>query len=140
MTACSFSIFQYLKLRPSAMLNVKKFGIIVIMRHRAKFRSVEIMTIYHFSNMAAVCHLGFVVRVWTAHKEHYVVFIVTKIWLESVQCSFGNIMFLDIASLVPKCMFSLQISFWGFDPMRRHINESPKGTSLSGKTSWDLRT
>jgi len=45
----------------------------------------EIWRFFDFSNMAAVRHIGFVVRVWTTREGSLVVFITVQIWLESMQ-------------------------------------------------------
>ena len=58
------------------------------------------MAIYEFFNMAAVRHLGLVMRVWNTHEEHSVVLIVMRnlVGIDAVVlmiCMF----FLDFVSL-----------------------------------------
>jgi len=38
----------------------------------------KIWRLINFVKMAAIHHLGFVVRIWTTHKEHQVVFIIVQ--------------------------------------------------------------
>ena len=88
--------------------------------------------IYIFFNMAAARHLGFVVLVWTTHKEHLVVFIVVQ-----------NLVGIDaVVSII--CMFSdfenayprpQNKGFGDMTPKLGDISTKPQGTCLGGKTS-----
>jgi len=40
------------------------------------------MAIFHFSNMVAIHHLRFVMRVWTTHEGHLAVFINVQNFVE----------------------------------------------------------
>jgi len=78
--------FEFSRWRPSATLDFKHFGFLMAgrvqgikMRHRANsWRSVKPLPIYGdlpiFSIWRpSVRHLGFVMRVWITHKEHFMV-------------------------------------------------------------------
>ena len=91
-------IFDFQDGIPSAILHFKNFEILmacrvqrVKVRHCAKFRGdrshrYRDMAIYHFFNMAAVRHIGFVMRVFgSATKSISWSLLLCKIWLESMQ-------------------------------------------------------
>jgi len=91
------------------------------MRHQAKFRADRSnfcgdMTHFRFFKMAAVHHLGFVLRVFAPSTKSICWSLsLCKIWLESVQYSFDNMPVLMFnASLARKCLFTLLFKvFWG---------------------------
>ena len=92
------AIFRFFKMAPAAILDFQNFKFltavtvqVVEMHQRAKFRENRLnrgrnMAIFRFSKMAAVRHLGFVMRVWgPPTKGIWWSLSLRKIWLESMQ-------------------------------------------------------
>ena len=112
------------------------------MRRRAKFGQNRSnrgrdMTIFEFSKMAAVRHLGFCDACFrTTHEGHLVVFITAQNLVSIDAVVLIICMFLDFICLAGKLLFTpSQLGFWGIWGIS---TKPPKGTSLGGKTSYDV--
>jgi len=75
-------------------------------------------------------------RVWTTYEGHLVVFITAQNLVSIDAVVLIICMFLDFICLAGKLLFTpSQLGFWGIWGIS---TKPPKGTSLGGKTSYDV--
>jgi len=77
--------FQFFIMVAAAILNFLNFEFLTVKGQEGQtvtkpnfVISQTVAEIWQFFRMAAICNLGFVMRVWTTHEGHLVVFITVQ--------------------------------------------------------------
>ena len=111
------AIFRFFKMAAAAILNFSNLKFLTVGRlkraelHRRDLVEIgqtaaEIWLFLDFSKMMAICHLGFVVCVWTTHEGHLVVFIAVQNLVGIDAVVLIICMFFDFSSLAWKRLFT----------------------------------